>query len=210
MIQRAAAGTLPPPGFSVPPWEALSAQWDNIPAPVTSTVTLGPCDLTVGHNDTESDDLLPHLETDVLDHEFGWDNESPPRVVHVGKFKVDWRPITNGEFLDFWKSSNGKVDMPASWMMCDDEIQVRTLPLSILTPFLDMLCIKVRTFYGGVPMKFAKDWPCLTAFDDLVKFANSKGGRIPTEHELRLFLDTFQISYEEGANAGFRNWHPLP
>ena len=59
-------------------------------------------------------------------------------------------------------------------------------------------------------MAYAKHWPCLTAYEDLAVYARSKGGRLPTEPELRLFLDTYQVSYEQGANVGFRNWHPLP
>lgn len=59
-------------------------------------------------------------------------------------------------------------------------------------------------------MKIAKDWPVLTAYDDLASYASSEGGRIPSEHELRLFLDKFNVGYEQGANVGFRNWHPLP
>jgi len=39
---------------------------------------------------------------------------------------------------------------------------------------------------------------------------NRRGGRIPTEPELRLFSDKFNAGYEEGANVGFRNWHPFP
>ena len=43
LIQRAATGMLPPPGFATPPWEALAAQWDAAPLPLTETVQLGPC-----------------------------------------------------------------------------------------------------------------------------------------------------------------------
>lgn len=191
LIQRAGTGTLPPPGFSAPAWSTLAAQWNAIPAPETSTVTLGPCTLEIGQDDAESDDLLPENENDVVDHIFGWDNESPKRCVEVKQFKVEWRPITNGQFLAFWRKGNGSIPMPPSWVDENGEI-------------------KVRTLYGGVPMEYAQHWPCLTAYDDLLAYARSKGGRIPTEHELRLFLDKYQVGHEEGANVGFRNWHPLP
>ncbi|TBU65143.1 C-type lectin protein [Dichomitus squalens] len=193
LIQRAGTGMLPPPGFAPPPWPALAAQWDAIPAPTTPTVTLGPATITMGHDDQEPDDLLPALEHDVGAHEFGWDNESPARAVHVGAFRVEWRPVTNGEFLAFWQGP-GKdvVDMPASWAQTEDGE------------------VRVRTLYGPVPMAHAKHWPVLTAYDDLAKYAAHKGGRIPTEPELRLFLDAYQVGYEEGANTGFRHWHPLP
>ena len=91
LIQRAGTGMLPPPGFAPPPWAALAAQWDAVPAPTTPTVTLGPTTLTMGHDDQEPDDLLPALERDVSAHEFGWDNESPARAVSIGAFRVDRR-----------------------------------------------------------------------------------------------------------------------
>ncbi|KAI0771720.1 C-type lectin protein [Trametes elegans] len=192
LIQRAGTGVLPPPGFATPPWEALATQWDAAPAPPTPTVTLGPAELVMGHDDQEPDDLLPTLERDAAGHEFGWDNESPRRAVRVHRFRVDWRPVTNGEFEAFWRGAGrDAVAMPASWVEVGGEVQVRTL-------------------YGPVPMRYARHWPVLTAYDDLASYAASKGGRIPTEPELRLFLDTYQISYAEGANVGFRHWHPLP
>ena len=64
--------------------------------------------------------------------------------------------------------------------------------------------------YGPVPLAVAQHWPVLTTFDDLNIYARSKGGRIPTEYELRLFLDMYDIGHERGANVGFRNWHPTP
>ncbi|KAI0829181.1 C-type lectin protein [Trametes gibbosa] len=188
LIQRAGTGTLPPPGFALPPWDALAAQWDALPQPVTPTVTLGPAELVIGHDDQEPEDE----GASVTDHELGWDNESPRRVVQVGKFSVDWRPVTNGEFEAFWRGAGkGKVEMPPSWVEENGEV-------------------KVRTLYGPVPMRIAQHWPVLTAYDDLTAYAAHKGGRIPSEPELRLFLDTYQLSYAEGANVGFRHWHPLP
>ena len=59
-------------------------------------------------------------------------------------------------------------------------------------------------------MEIAKDWPVLTSYDDLMLYARHQGGRIPTEPELRLFFDTYEIGYDAGANVGFRNWHPIP
>ena len=59
-------------------------------------------------------------------------------------------------------------------------------------------------------MDLAQNWPVFTSYDDLSIYAQIKGGRIPTEQELRLFLDKFESGYESGANVGFRNWHPVP
>jgi L-histidine Nalpha-methyltransferase / hercynylcysteine S-oxide synthase len=59
-------------------------------------------------------------------------------------------------------------------------------------------------------MAVAGDWPVLASYDELLEYAQSKGGRLPAEAELRLFLDTFDVGHEGGANVGFRNWHPVP
>lgn len=69
---------------------------------------------------------------------------------------------------------------------------------------------QVRTLYGPVSFDNAKDWPVLTSYDDLATYARAKGGRLPTEPELRLFLDTYDVGHDGGANVGFRHWHPMP
>jgi formylglycine-generating enzyme required for sulfatase activity len=193
LIQRSGTGTLLPPGFTAPAWSTLAAQWDQATPLLSSpTTTLGPTTIILGHDDSEADDHLPELKHVVDGHEFGWDNESPPRPVEVAQFKIDWRPITNQEFYSFWTGEGkGKVDMPVSWV--DDEGD-----------------IKVRTLYQSVPMEVAKDWPVLTSYDDLARFAHHKGGRLPAEPELRLFFDTYETGHDGGANVGFRNWHPIP
>ncbi|KAG6825980.1 hypothetical protein H0H93_016919, partial [Arthromyces matolae] len=192
LIQRAGTGTLPPPGFTVPPWEMLSRQWDTIPVPSSSTVICGPAIVTLGHDDSEADDVLPNLREDVDNHIFGWDNESPRRTFEVAAFRAEWRPITNREFEVFWRKNGADgCTMPGSWVYEDDEV-------------------KVRTMYGPVSMETAQHWPVLTSYDDLLAYARSKGGRLPTEVELRLFFDTYEVGHEGGSNTGFRNWHPVP
>ncbi len=69
---------------------------------------------------------------------------------------------------------------------------------------------QVRTLYGPVPMKIAQNWPVLTSHSNLSKYVEVQGGRLPSEAELRLFLDKFDSGYEGGGNVGFRNWHPIP
>lgn len=193
LIQRAGTGTLPPPGFTIPPWEDLICQWSMIPPPSTQTVIVGPATLVLGHHDSEADDQSPEYFDDVKGHTFGWDNESPERHVHVGAFKAEWRPISNHEFQQFWLREGKRLGLqiPKSWVIEDD-------------------VIKIRTLYGPVSMEIAAHWPILASYDDLVLFAASKGGRLPTEPELRLFLDLYDVGHEGGANIGFKNWHPVP
>jgi L-histidine Nalpha-methyltransferase / hercynylcysteine S-oxide synthase len=59
-------------------------------------------------------------------------------------------------------------------------------------------------------MDVARHWPVMTAYDDMLTYARALGGRLPDEAELRLFLDTYVVGHDEGANVAFRNWHPVP
>ncbi|KAH9480612.1 Ergothioneine biosynthesis protein 1 [Psilocybe cubensis] len=189
LIQRAGSGTIPPPGFVAPPWESLAVTWQEIPAPASSTVTLGPATVSLGHMDFESDD---ETNSDVETHEFGWDNETPRRDVYVNQFRIEWRPVTNGEFHQFFfGEGKGKVEFPASWVEDDEGI-------------------KVRTLYGPISIDIARNWPIVTSYNNLSTYAMVKGGRLPTESELALFYDKYEAGYEGGANVGFRNWHPVP
>ena len=212
LIQRAGTGTLPPPGFSTPPWSSLSDQWARLtPALASTTTTLGPTLITLGHDDSEAVDMLPEFIHDIDGHEFGWDNESPKRAVEVGKFRIDWRPVSNAEFCTFWRGEGqGKVDMPKSWVDVDGSVKVCFYNFLLIEKFTELTDEQVRTLYGPVSMDIAKDWPVLASYDDLMAYAQHKGGRIPTEPELRLFFDTYEVGGDGGANVGFRNWHPIP
>ncbi|KAI0043936.1 DUF323 domain-containing protein [Auriscalpium vulgare] len=194
LLQRAGTGTISPSdsGFTLPPWEALFETWESQALPATPTVTLGPATVTLGHDDPELQDEEPDKAPDVKDVEFGWDNEHPKRTVDVGEFRIEWRPVTNGEFYKFWSGDGkGTVPMPKSWVERDGEIMVRTM-------------------HGPIPMKIAKRWPVVADYNSLSTYASVKGGRIPTEPELRLFYDKFECGYEGGRNIAFRNWHPTP
>ncbi len=124
LLQRAGTGTIPPSanGFTTPPWKILADAWNAAKTPASSTVTLGPATIELGHDDFEVDDA----SLDVKDHEVGWDNEHPRRRVVLGKFCIEWRPVTNGQFYEFWKEAGGKMPMPKSWVMDGDNIMVST------------------------------------------------------------------------------------
>lgn len=130
LLQRAGTGTLPPPGFSPPDWLSLSAGWDSAPEPESSTVTLGPAIVKIGHDDSEPEDLT---SATAADHEFGWDNEHPRREVAVGEFNITWRPVTNGQFYEFYKSKDGQnLEMPASWIEKNGQMHVsRAHPVNL-------------------------------------------------------------------------------
>lgn len=198
LIQRAGSGTLSPPSFSAPRFVEIAKEWDVeyssfYNSPSGSVVTLGPQKVVLGHDDRESDDLTAPFDPQ---HGFGWDNESPHREVEVEKFKISWRPVTNGEFYQYWSAAGQdqtkeKVAMPASWVKVDGTVHVRTL-------------------YGPISMEVAKHWPVQTNYDDLSTYAKVKGGRIPTMSELRTFWEEYQDGFVGNTNVGFKNWHPTP
>ena len=124
LLQRAATGAIPPAGFIPPPWDVLAESWDKQTLPPTETVTLGPAEISLGHDDDEAH----NHSIDVLDHSLGWDNENPQRTVKVKKFKIEWRPVTNGQFYEFYTShGKGKVQFPKSWVELNGEVFVRRL-----------------------------------------------------------------------------------
>jgi L-histidine Nalpha-methyltransferase / hercynylcysteine S-oxide synthase len=125
LLQRAGSGTLPPPGFTAPSWSSLAATWGSAPLPKSETVTLGPTTVVIGHDDSEVDDFDSATASDVAGHEFGWDNEHPKREVLVGKFTIDWRPVTNAQFHEFYIGpGNEKVQLPTSWVEINGEMKV--------------------------------------------------------------------------------------
>jgi formylglycine-generating enzyme required for sulfatase activity len=134
LLQRAGTGTIPPPGFAVPPWSSLAIGWNSAPEPKNDTVMLGPEIVTLGHDDPEADDNDPGKSMDVAAHEFGWDNEHPKSTTYVEQFRISWRPVTNGQFYDFYKGpGKGKVQLPASWVEDCHGIQVRYCLLADLS-----------------------------------------------------------------------------
>ena len=121
LLQRAGTGTIPPSGFIKPDWDTLAMTWRAAAKPETASVTLGPAVVTLGHDDYEADDGTPYKEG----HEFGWDNEHPRRQVQIGKFRIDWRPITNGDFYLLYRGEGkDKVQLPASWVEIDGDMRV--------------------------------------------------------------------------------------
>ena len=47
-------------------------------------------------------------------------------------------------------------------------------------------------------MDVAQYWPIIAPYNSLSIYATAKGGRLPTEPELRLFYDKFNAGYEGG------------
>lgn len=183
--------------------QKVTNQWFVIPA---STIT-------VGLDDPENNNPPTRF--------FGWDNEKPQRSVRVPAFKARGRGITNAEYATYLRV-NRKSGHPASWIVTESEISVRTV-------------------YGPVPLKDAAHWPVMASYDELSACARSMGGRIPTYEEVMSIYDHAEkfnskdkkgllvqgsrlsgasTSYStnpkslfanlQGCNVGFQHFHPMP
>ncbi|EOD44923.1 putative duf323 domain protein [Neofusicoccum parvum UCRNP2] len=178
--------TLPPPATVVPDFEAqakqaakeaVENQWFTIPA----------CELSEGLDDPENEDGAVRY--------FGWDNEKPPRKISVGSFVAKARAITNGEYMEYLKQTRCP-ELPASWSTSNPA------PETVINGHINGAsngdasehCIfdekkfdgvSVRTVFGGVPLKYALDWPVLASYNELAGCASWMGGRIPTMPEAR-------------------------
>jgi hypothetical protein len=182
----------------MPQWDVLRAEWANLAASALAnganlaTINVPATTVTLGHDDAEADDTADVDADASATHEFGWDNEHPRHSVAVAPFRAEALPVTNGEYLSFLVSERNTTT-PASWTEVDGEFCVRTL-------------------FGPVSFKYAADWPVMASRDELTAFASAKGGRLPTEPELRALW-----AHPDGprpassaANVGFRRWHPVP
>lgn len=154
--------------------------------------------VVLGHDDAEAHDAELGA---VGDHEFGWDIEHPATAVDVAPFRAHALPVTNGEYHAWFTreasgTASGKGEAgviaraPASWIRHEGDWAVRTL-------------------YGPVPMAVAAAWPLTASRDELAAFARSRGGRLPTEPELRA-LWAHPLGPKQAPNAAFRHWHPVP
>ncbi|KAG8951710.1 hypothetical protein FRC04_005731 [Tulasnella sp. 424] len=195
LIQKAGDvdGTIPPPGFAKPQWGTLQKLPElSQPLPASTVTMEAGTEISLGHDDVEAEDPFDQLNSPT--HEFGWDTEHPKRSVKLREkaVRVETRPVLNEEFYEFWikERKAGGHDLPGLWVV-DLEGDV-----------------KVRTLYGPVSMSVAGNWPFIGAYDDLAAFAKWKGGRLPTEVELRTYMDRYEGSEE--SNIGFKNWHPVP
>ncbi|TIA90301.1 hypothetical protein E3P99_01648 [Wallemia hederae] len=190
-----------PAGFVMPDWKALAKQWNKEESHQSKqsnqVLSFPKCTVTLGHNDAESSDS-EHANDAPDSHEYGWDCEHPATVHAVDAFRVDAVPIRNKEYRE-WLEGSGRAHRPASWVVRegdgDGEGDV----------------IKIRTLYGMVDFAVAQHWPVQDSLEMLEEFARDKGGRIPTEAELKVLSEYGHTGNDHAAaNVSFANWHPVP
>jgi EasF-like predicted methyltransferase len=181
---------LPPKYIMAPSWKhqiQTGTHKSLEPLDEAPLMTIASSLVTLGHNDFESQDFSM---SEGL-HEFGWDNETPEVKFKVNEYRIQTRPVTNGEYYMFLKET--KTDtIPASWLYKDNEFYVKTV-------------------FGPCPLVYAQHWPVQTSYNEAEKYAKFKGGRLPSEAELVLFRDKSIEQHKKEvkwSNIGFDNWTP--
>ncbi|CAO3589920.1 unnamed protein product [Absidia cylindrospora] len=161
----------------------------------------------LGHDDDEAMDGKITSQS----VEFGWDNEHPKRMVAVSPFEIQSRPVTNGEYWQFWKQQRQQQKestlaawWPASWNDLDE---------ATTTP-------KVKTSFGWCDFSEAVHWPVQVSSIQADAYANVMHMRLPTEEEWTLLRNSNNNSSSRTkggallprdiANIGFASWTPLP
>lgn len=180
--------TKPPAGFMAPDWPSLSQQWQAEHEKRGGRLALEQrfhfeaSSVELGHDDDDTQDFdfvatRPTSDTHDLNlqlghPEFGWDNEHPRRRVETQAFSISALPISNAQYLEFLKVTNS-TDAPSSWIESGTDEGY-----------------SVRTFYGPVTMTVAQHWPVQASGKQLSAYAAWKGGRLPSQAELRKLMDT--------------------
>ncbi|WVN89348.1 uncharacterized protein L203_104571 [Cryptococcus depauperatus CBS 7841] len=184
-----------------PVWDILVNQWAaNKSENKVLEITGG--EITLGHDDVEEDDKEYPTVQDWENHEFGWDNESPKAIQQVKPFRIDSLPVTNNEYRKYLQAEG-------IW----DKLTNETAPASwINTSTSSSPEWQIRTFYGSVSFEVGGNWPLMASKIEIDGYAKWKGGRLPTEAELRKLWESEQGPRVMGAvnNVGVKNWHPIP
>ncbi|WVR04710.1 hypothetical protein IAU60_001721 [Kwoniella sp. DSM 27419] len=189
--------TRQPTATSTPRFDILAKDWAG-DKQENRVLTMAGGEITLGHRDLEAEDKEYPDKNGWKNHEFGWDNEHPESVQSVKSFKVDSLPVSNADYMSFLEASGKTARLtsetaPASWVQVDG-------------------VWKVRSFYGPQGFDVAGSWPLMASKLELEAFARSKGGRLPTEAELRSLWASEDGPRVEGwtSNTGVKNWHPTP
>jgi ergothioneine biosynthesis protein EgtB len=110
---------------------------------------------------------------------FAWDNEMPPRAVHVAGFAIDTHDVTNAEYLAFVEEggySRESLWTPEAWGW-----RVRDGLDHPLFWERDGSQWHWRTMFGRVPLP--ESWPVYVSHAEAEAFLRWRGDRLPTEAE---------------------------
>ena len=147
-------------------------------------------------------DVVMGVDLDDLD--FAWDNEIGHLEVEVPAFVIDSLPVRNLDYRAFLDAHPGGAPAPRSWIV-DHPAGPH-----------------VKTVLGPVPFELAAGWPVQVSGEEARAYAAWRGGRLPTEAEIRraAFGDPEgrvrpypwgdEPPSARHGNFDFARWTPLP
>ncbi|KAF5551211.1 hypothetical protein FMEXI_3327 [Fusarium mexicanum] len=204
---------LPPPDLPRPDFVKLAKEaasrrlqnpWIKVPEQT----------LTIGYHDPEGDDGPNRF--------FAWDNEREPYDITVPQIEAQGRPVSNGEYAKYLVDGK-ESQIPATWSKMRDARSDEDY-----TTFVARHSIK--TVWGPVPLSQALDWPVMASFDEVERYSQWAGARLPTLHELRSIHEYVERRREapdskvnhrfhidpkaifvdlSNTNSRFQNFHPM-
>ncbi|SCN69836.1 uncharacterized protein FFE2_01783 [Fusarium fujikuroi] len=145
-----------------------------------------------------------------------------PYDITVPQIEAQGRPVINGEYAKYLVNVN-KLQIPATWSKTHDARSDEDY-----TTFVARHSIK--TVWGPVPLSQALDWPVMASFDEVERYSQWAGARLPTLHELRSIHEYVERRREapgskvnhqfhtnpkaifvdlSETNSGFQNFHPM-
>ncbi|HLW75700.1 MAG TPA: SUMF1/EgtB/PvdO family nonheme iron enzyme [Bryobacteraceae bacterium] len=113
---------------------------------------------------------------------FGWDNEFELHSVPVPAFKISKFKISNGEYLDYVRSTAAPA--PHFWIERNGRWRLRAM-------------------FGEIPLPL--DWPVYVTHREASAYARHRGLALPTEAQFQRAADG-----SSPVNANFDGWDPVP
>jgi ergothioneine biosynthesis protein EgtB len=160
------------------------------------------------------------LGAKLKDLPFGWDNEFEEILYDVPSFRIDSRPVTNGEFCDFVDS--GAYEEARFWRAEDwrwKQLESKNHPACW---FRRERVWFYRGMFDAFPLEYVASWPVYVSLAEARAYANWVGKRLPTEAEFHRAAyygpDGRESVYPWGnstpsvqhGNFDFLSWSPMP
>lgn len=141
----------------------------------------GDCSVLPARKSIPAGEVRIGARFDELD--FGWDNEFPTRAVEVDAFEIDSTPVTIGRYLAFVE--DGGYEKEELWS-ARGWAWARRHDLAHPKDWVpDRGRWRVRALFENPRLDQVAGWPVSLSWAEADAFARWKGGRLPTEPELR-------------------------
>jgi ergothioneine biosynthesis protein EgtB len=139
---------------------------------------------------------------------FGWDNEFPATVQHVGDFTVDTTPVRNGEWLDFM--ADGGYTRPELWTPDGWAWKERVGHAHPAFWTRHGGAWVYEALFDQLPLDDVREWPVYVSWAEADAFARWRGADLPTEAEFHRAAEGVPWGEAAHGNFDFTHWAPMP